>query len=889
MDIELIKNSLKYNKIWLAKDKYIYRSSIGEHWHLKKFIVLYKKFLVEREEINKETFIEIANNFKEFIESIKELNIKKDAENFFFLPIDFRNYKQILNFKEFDDLKEFDDSARKYFIVYLMGLGMQSGIKKAIGELLYKNKKITISEIMKFIPKIKEQEIKNKKKEGKIPRSIKDSTETIFSDFHAEIRNYRQLLSYFGILPPEEDGYEMNEIGNLIYKSNSDLIMAIWEHQKIKLRYGNPYSRPITSHNPESEYKNYEDFLDFNVSPYIAIIEVLFNLFNLDKSKAYIDFEDYKYVICREAPFDIKEVIKKINKYRSLEERDKEKIRKLFKSRPKTRKFSFDREKSSSEDFLKELSNLSYGICAYEYLETNKSIWPVIKYKSQRLEIVNSKNFIKLSKLFIWLKNYMTDSYQNLYKDISSYNSLKNLDEIYRDSKADYRLNLIKIRAHYLKNYGKDLNDFYNDTLNQWKKYISEIDYKLLIWTYSYGIYLREHGDKGDSHLSEITGIEINTLNSIIKRALTSIEKEDDSFLDNFNLKIPEYKEDLNRISDWLNSQIKDNSYSVIKQRIKKEGNDLLYSFMGGQRKRKRNMKMMLFTQKQRLNNKIVMEVRNPNYPIDCCDVCNRKFIGNEPECHHIIPFEIFGPDTPLNYTFLCKECHKIFTHKTRASQKLEAIKRLKEKGIIRKEFFERMIKENDLKPMHLDFLHLEGYINVVEKIDLLKLIKTVKFSTEDIEKLFSKIQPSKERWNRAMSVVFYYRMRFNLIMEKIRRDYQINCCDGCGKKFVKGEPECHHIIPKVIMGPEDPFNYSYLCKNCHSILTHKKKEKLKVIFDLKNRGIISKETIKQMVLSNLININHLNYLIKEKYLNQAEFDELLKLLMQIKEYWLIN
>ena len=46
------------------------------------------------------------------------------------------------------------------------------------------------------------------------------------------------------------------------------------------------------------------------------------------------------------------------------------------------------------------------------------------------------------------------------------------------------------------------------------------------------------------------------------------------------------------------------------------------------------------------------------------CQICANKFEKKgEPECHHMIPFVLHGPDDSLNYAFLCGECHGIFTH----------------------------------------------------------------------------------------------------------------------------------------------------------------------------------------------------------------------------------
>ena len=96
-------NKIKYNKIWLTKDKYIYRASLGYHWYLKKFIVYYKYFLVKRVDISNETLKEISQIFTEFIDSINNDKIKEDAIQFFFNPVDIRKPKTVLDFKSFND------------------------------------------------------------------------------------------------------------------------------------------------------------------------------------------------------------------------------------------------------------------------------------------------------------------------------------------------------------------------------------------------------------------------------------------------------------------------------------------------------------------------------------------------------------------------------------------------------------------------------------------------------------------------------------------------------------------------------------------------------------------------------------------------------------------
>ena len=50
-----------YVKHWKIKDSYIYNENTY-HWLLKKFIVIYKDILVDREPITKETLIKISMN-----------------------------------------------------------------------------------------------------------------------------------------------------------------------------------------------------------------------------------------------------------------------------------------------------------------------------------------------------------------------------------------------------------------------------------------------------------------------------------------------------------------------------------------------------------------------------------------------------------------------------------------------------------------------------------------------------------------------------------------------------------------------------------------------------------------------------------------------------------
>ncbi len=885
--MKITKSDIKYNKIWLTKDKYIFRTKLGNHWYLKKFLVLYKYFLVERKTIDKSSLLEIAQNFTAFVASIKNSEIQTIANEFFFKPVDLRKPENLIDFESFNNLPDFDDAARKYYIVYLMKLGMQSGIKKGIGQLLYSDKNITISKIREEIPNIKQREISKKIAEGKTPRSVNDSIETIFSDFHAEIRNYRQLLSYRGILPPEKDGYELNEIAKLISVSDSRLIMSIWEHQKMKLRYSNPYTRVTKSEDPEGKFLDGDDFKDFSVNPYIALINVLGELRKIDEKQGYITFEDYKYFICREAPFNLRKVVDKIIEYRGLSEDEKNKIAIVMEDRPKTREFSKNREKTKSEDFHKELSNFVYGIYQYQFTKNKNYYNEMLQYENQKLDVRKPHLFDVFHNFLNIIQNIVEKKYNKKYKRLSNYNSLKLVDEISRDDElhSEYLKKLGIIREHYLKEFGDDINDFYEETLNSWKNYISFIDYELLILCHVILIVLNKYNisdtaediEEYDLSISDelvkISGIDIDSLTFILKKLIIQIIKMSTidyiSIIHQFQPK--EMIKEKHEIETWLEKQLVDNSYSVIKERLRREHNDLVYVFQSGNRIRKRDYRMIELIEKERMSeNRIMGEVRD-DYPINKCDVCKTDFISGEPECHHIIPFEIYGPEINYNYAFLCNKCHKVFTHRTRSKEKQDAILQLRLNRIFEKANIVNMIQEGFIQKIHLDFLHKEGFIHIIDKLEFMKLIEDTKINMRDIESFVSRTIPSNKRWNRSMKIVFWYRNRYNYFMERERSDLDPSKCDTCDKKLVKYETECHHIIPKQIKGSETPFNYLYLCFECHKSFTFNRDNRKDLIRNIRTKKLVTQETIVQMIASNEISQEQLQFLCSEGYITNEE------------------
>ena len=319
---------IQYEYFWRLKDKRIFIEDAGIHWKLKKFIVLYYYLLVERQiKIDTSLIKKISNKFENFCESYSDPLIKKKAYDFFFKPLDFKSFES--NYDKFSENNEWeDDLIRKFYFFKLYPLGAQSSMKKFIKPLLEQD--LSFNTIIE-----KTRKEYDNLSENKFNREL--------DDFHAEIRNYRQALSILGILPNKEDGYEINDISRSLLNADNYSLRAIWEEQKIKLRFTNPDYDEIHSKYYKKEFTEINDFNDLFVSPYIEIINILDTL-KKNKQNPIIKFSEYKNIICREKNFDTLNVVKKIIKFRKKTKDEQDSISDQFDARPKQRDFSIKKK-----------------------------------------------------------------------------------------------------------------------------------------------------------------------------------------------------------------------------------------------------------------------------------------------------------------------------------------------------------------------------------------------------------------------------------------------------------------------------------------------------------------------------------------------------------------
>ena len=212
------------------------------------------------------------------------------TENDFFFNVDIRypdRFTSLSSFlsqlPEFEDNKDedlFNSSAKKFYFIYLMGLGGQSGYKKFIKDQIISGNsyQMTLENLS--------LELKNngdeKKKKG------------LINDFHAALRNERQIFFYYGIFYGNDNTdlygfHNLTTIGKSILKANFHELLLVWEHQKIRM----------ISQSPNTKISNLDDFDKFahtrfsiNYHPYIFLLEIVLTIGEISK-------EHYQYVISR--------------------------------------------------------------------------------------------------------------------------------------------------------------------------------------------------------------------------------------------------------------------------------------------------------------------------------------------------------------------------------------------------------------------------------------------------------------------------------------------------------------------------------------------------------------------------------------------------------------
>lgn len=393
--MEEFKEKIIPGNYFITKSMEFTRESVsGTLWYLKKYLVLYYNIFLTDGVSTEDGIDNIINIFNNFINSLPQ-ECQSDATDFFFpSEVDIRNnYNRFVNFKgnkmftNKNEENEYINIAKKYYFVYLMQIGGQSGVKKYIREHLYKQE-FNMENIDDIISKYLIEHPENRY-----------SVKQIKSDYHASLRNERQILWYYGFVHSKSTGSSDTEfssltpVGEAAIKANYNEFRIIWEHQKLKM-----ISQPVAvvfSGIEGNPYANGEKF-HLNYSPYITILNYLYNRGNISR-------EEYQFIISRTN-----------NNNREFVEDNLDKLIANIKS-IKNHVMHFNRPSDlNTEDFDKELKKYILGIRDDLTRDDSKNTFGFCSY--QNGVVLNNKELLqKILKVYNQVDKYKLNRYKQLF------------------------------------------------------------------------------------------------------------------------------------------------------------------------------------------------------------------------------------------------------------------------------------------------------------------------------------------------------------------------------------------------------------------------------------------------------------------------------------------
>ena len=671
-EIEDFKESIVPGNYFLTKSMEFTRDRVsGTLWYLKKYLVLYYNIFLSDGVVNEEGINKIIKIFNDFINSMPEES-QLDAKKFFFPDeVDISsNYNKFVNFKGnkmFANRSEEDDymnNVRKYYFVYLMQIGGQSGVKKYIRENLYKEdfnmEKLDniINDYLKLHP-------------GKY------NICQIKSDYHASLRNERQILWYYGFVHSKSMGSSDTEfssltpIGEAAIKASYDEFRLIWEHQKIKM-----ISQPVTVLFSGIEENKYADGKKFsiNYSQYVTILNYLYD-------KQAISKDEYQFIISRT----------KNNNMRNFKE-NKEKILQNVENIKQYVKL-FDRKSDiNSEDFDKELKKYVLGLRDDLDKDYNQNRFGVCSY-CNGIRLNNKNRLKKILSVYNQIDKYKLSKYINLFNLCE-----KELEKKYtlQSKKIPYNINA-KIKI-------------------DWDLYNIHIDKIIII-----SLILTEYSLKNDIDIENINikNKDIKTIkNSYINlleccglskdKDLTSILKMVSMALANKTLEsihFQEYIYEYTYINEYATLNISDLEKKI--EKISKEN-------IGVYQERTRSTKLI------NLMKSLYNSIYSDEQKLIKCECCGETtFLTTKDEAyleyHHLLPFSIVdGPDHYINIYGICPDCHRKI-HYGKDDLKEDLYAKFDKNNHLKKTILERfkyLYCEKVLKSYQLEYALAEHIIN---------------------------------------------------------------------------------------------------------------------------------------------------------------------------------
>ena len=661
----------------------------GTLWYTKKFVVLYYYIFLNDNITTLAVAEKICNIFDDYIKSLSE-DLQKEATVFFYASKDVADLRS-KNFRLFDDFagqKQFTsdsdrlayfESAKKYYFAFLMESGGQGGVNKWIKDQLY-TPDFCYSNIDDIITEWAENNINNPDAQNNhLVRYRNGDTDNAITgmrnDYMAFVRNERQILFYYGFFHSKSSGSNDKEfssltpIGELVVNSNYYELIAIWEHQKVKM-----LSQPVNIDicGLKDSVISSTDKFTVNISPYLTILKSLRSTMGFSK-------EAYQYIISRlpEYPSD------EVDVEASFVEQVKEKV------------LAFNRRADvATEDFNKELLKYILGVRSDLVTENDYNPLGLCKWSSRGLIVTNQAKLDRLIEVYSILDDYKVEKYSELFQ--SCINELKR-QYVCNASGSTYKMNpKIKI---------------------DWDMYNIHSDLLILLSSIVLLLEAKEGITLSRSTINDFTdGIKVlcpNILSILGISSKATLKKELRNIFTVFTDKT--YDIYLEEGSDNYGASsipaYLDSSLSDLEQKIK-ENSSLAPVYVDGVRKR--NMVLI----------GLIKSYNRQKYAVDGqilkCECCgNPTFITyrNESyvEYHHLIPFSEFdGPDHNLNILALCPMCHRKL-HFLKQEDKQPLYNSIADNSYSHLSIENRLVKlhnEHKLKSYQLEFLLADNAID---------------------------------------------------------------------------------------------------------------------------------------------------------------------------------
>lgn len=674
MDTNEFLNGIIPGNYFITKSMELTKSqSSGTLWYTKKFIVLYYYIFLNNNITTLAVAAEIRNIFDEYINSLPE-DLQDKAKGFFYASAevaDLRSDKFKL-FGDFAGQKQFADdaerisyyeSAKKYYFAFLMESGGQSGVKAYIKDSLYKDD-FVYSDIDNIIRHYADNNGYN----TTVYKTPDAYVSGIRNDYMAFVRNERQILFYYGFFHSKSSGSNdlefssLTPLGELALNSNYYELIALWEHQKVKM-----VSQPVNIEirGLENSRIGNSDFFTVNINPYLTILRSL-------KSTSGFSKGLYQYIISRlpEYPDDgvidtsdhfLKSIIAKVN--------------------------GFNRKADvESEDFTKELLKYLLGIRSDLSVDNGANPLGLCKWSKDGVSVTDLNRLDRLIEIYSVLCDYKIKKYSDVIQNGAA--ELKR-QYICKAAGAHYTLDpqikiawdmynihpdiFILLSVCVLLSEAKSGQSFASDSIDDFVKDIRELCPNILK---KLGMYSK----------------------SALKRELKNIlnaftEKTFDAYLlnnsDNYS----------NSIASHLNVSLAD-----LEKKIK-EISGKAPEYVDGVRKR--NMALIGLIKSYNL------QKYSANGEVLKCECCgNPTFITYKKESyveyHHMIPFsEYDGPDNNLNILALCPMCHRKF-HFLSREDKQPLYAGISDNSYAKLSVENRLVRlydEHQLKSYQLEFL----------------------------------------------------------------------------------------------------------------------------------------------------------------------------------------